>query len=427
MENRVKYMTYHMADGMQSAINIDPTLFNKLDVKRGLRNDDGSGVLVGLTNISTVDGYKIEGGRVIPIEGRLEFRGYQIEDLIGLGYESIIYLLLAGNLPNPEELKDFKSLLQSKMILDQKSILNIIELEGDNIMNTLARSILELYVFDNEADKTDKDTLIRQSVDLIAKIPLIIAYSYNIYRYKLEGRTFHMRVPKQDVSIAENFLWMIKGENYTQEEVEVLDKVLSLHCEHGGGNNSTFTVRVTSSTGTDTYSAIAAGVGSLKGPKHGGANLSVKSMIDDIKHNINNLTNETELCNYLTSKVNNGELLYGFGHAVYTLSDPRAEILKKYAQKLATIKGKEEDYKFMCLLEKCAKNIIYERKNKYTCANVDFWSGFVYEMIGVPPVLYTPLFAMARVAGWCAHRNEELSYPGARIIRPAYKYTKENQ
>lgn len=420
-------MIYKIADNMQSSININPELFKTLGVKRGLRNEDGTGVLAGLTNISTVIGYEKDGDKVIPIDGRLEFRGYQIEDLIELGFESIAYLLLSGKLPTDEELRDFKSLIQSKMILDQKSILNIIELEGNNIMNALARCILELYVFDNEADKTDKDNLIRQSIELLAKIPLIIAYSYNIYRYKLEGRTFHMRSPKQGVSLAENFLWLIKGKNYTRDEVDILDTLLSLHCEHGGGNNSTFTVRVTSSSGTDTYSSIAAGVGSLKGPKHGGANIQVKNMIDDIKQNINNLTDEEELTNYLKTKVEEGELLYGIGHAVYTKSDPRAEILKKGAQKLAIIKGKVEDYKFMCLLEKCAKNIVYEQKGKYVCANVDFWSGFVYEMIGIPAVLYTPLFAMARVVGWCAHRNEELLFEGARIIRPAYKYTKENQ
>lgn len=231
-----------------------------------------------------------------------------------------------------------------------------------------------------------------------------------------------MRSPKPGVSLAENFLWLIKGKDYTKEEVDILDTILSLHCEHGGGNNSTFTVRVTSSSGTDTYSSIAAGVGSLKGPKHGGANLQTKNMIDDIRQNVSNLTDEVELRSYLESKLDNGELLYGIGHAVYTKSDPRAKILKNCAQKLAIIKGKVEDYNFMCLLEKCAKNIVYERKGKCVCANVDFWSGFVYEMIGIPQILYTPLFAMARVVGWCAHRNEELLFEGARIIRPAYKY-----
>ena len=422
MNNRVDYMIYKIADSMQSSININPELFKTMGVKRGLRNEDGTGVLAGLTNISTVIGYEKEGDKVIPIDGRLEFRGHQIEELIPLGFESIAYLLLSGQIPNQEELRDFKALIQSKMHLDQKSILNIIELEGNDIMNALARVILELYVFDNEADKTDKDNLIRQSIELLAKIPLIIAYSYNIYRYKLEGRTFHMRDPKPGVSLAENFLWLIKGKDYTKEEINILDTILSLHMEHGGGNNSTFTVRVTSSSGTDTYSSIAAGVGSLKGPKHGGANIQVKNMIDDIRKNVSNLTDASEINKYLEDRLENGELIYGIGHAVYTKSDPRAEILKKCAQKLATIKGKVEDYNFMCLLEQCAKNIVYERKGKSVCANVDFWSGFVYEMIGIPQILYTPLFAMARVVGWCAHRNEELLFEGARIIRPAYKY-----
>lgn len=409
------------------SINIDPELFKKLGVKRGLRNEDGTGVLAGLTNISTVIGYEREGDKIIPIDGRLEIRGCQLEDIIEKGFEYVIYLLLSGTAPSEQELTQFKQDIRDEMILNPKTILNIIELEGDNIMNVLARSVLELYVFDDNADSLDKENLIRQSVSLISKIPLIIAYAYNIYRYKKESRTYHMRIPKKGVSLAENFLWMIKGHGYTKDEVDIFDKILSLHCEHGGGNNSTFSVRVTSSTGTDIYSSIAAGIGSLKGPKHGGANIMAKKMIDDIKKNV--VWDDEESITSYIDKILNKEvgdrsgLLYGIGHAVYTLSDPRAEILKICAEKLAITKAKEKEYQFMCLLEKCAKKRVFEKKGKTVCTNVDFWSGFVYDMLGIPEVLYTPLFAMARVVGWCAHRNEELLFDGARIIRPAYKYT----
>lgn len=413
------------------SIDIDPELFKKLGVKRGLRNEDGTGVLCGLTNISNVVGYERINDTVVPSHGHLEVRGHQIEDIIDKGFEYVIYLILSGTEPNDEELNDFKSELYKHMDLDQKSILNIIELEGDDIMNTLSRTILELYVFDSRADDLSKENLIRQSIDLIAKFPLIVAYSYNMCRYKTLNKTLSLRHPKPSISLAENFLWMIKGNKYTQEEVHALDMILSLHCEHGGGNNSTFTVRVTSSTGTDTYSSIAAGVGSLKGPKHGGANIRAYSMIDDIKRSVD--WNDDNSINDYLDKILNGEkgdgsgLLYGIGHAVYTLSDPRAEILKKCAQKLAITKDKYREYEFMCLLEKLAKNKVFERKGKLVCVNVDFWSGFVYDMIGIPPILFTPLFAMSRVVGWCAHRNEEILFDGARIIRPAYKYTKENQ
>ena len=278
------------------SIDINPELFKELGVKRGLRNDDGTGVLAGLTNISTVIGYEKDNtGKVIPIDGKLEIRGYQIHDIIEKGFEYVTYLILSGSVPSIDELKEFKEEIWGEMKLDQKTILNIIELEGDNIMNVLARSVLELYIFDPHADSICKENLIRQSISLISKIPLIIAYAYNIYRYKKFGRTYHMRIPKKGVSIAENFLWMIKGNNYTQDEVEIFDKILSLHCEHGGGNNSTFSVRVTSSTGTDIYSSIAAGIGSLKGPKHGGANIMVKHMIDDIKNHVDVVLTEEDI------------------------------------------------------------------------------------------------------------------------------------
>ena len=429
IDERTSYVTYKISDEMQSNNSINMTLFKDYDVKRGLRNEDGTGVLAGLTNICDVVGYAKEDDKIIPVDGDLIIRGHSISTQIAHGFENMIYLLLSGNSPSSDDLSNFKKLLHSKMVLDPKTILNIIELEGNDIMNTLARSVLELYVFDENADATDRDNLIRQSVGLIAKIPMIIAYSYNIYRYKNEGRTYHMRIPMAGVSIAENFLWMIKGHEYTKEEVDILDAMLCLHCEHGGGNNSTFTVRVTSSSGTDTYSSIAAGIGSLKGPKHGGANIQVKKMIDDIKANINDWNNCDEIRRYVDKILarqafDKSGLVYGIGHAVYTLSDPRAVILKKKARSLAETKGRLNEYEFMERLECIATEAVNEKTGKIVCANVDFWSGFVYDMIDIPSILFTPLFAMARVVGWCAHRNEELCFDGARIIRPAYKYVK---
>ena len=429
IDERTSYVTYKISDEVQSNNSINMTLFKDYGIKRGLRNEDGTGVLAGLTNICDVVGYVKENDKIIPVNGDLIIRGHSISTQIARGFENMIYLLLSGNIPSHDDLSNFKKLLRSKMVLDPKTILNIIELEGNDIMNTLARSILELYVFDENADATDRDNLIRQSVDLIAKIPMIIAYSYNIYRYKNEGRTYHMRIPMDGVSIAENFLLMIKGREYTKEEVDILDTMLCLHCEHGGGNNSTFTVRVTSSSGTDTYSSIAAGIGSLKGPKHGGANIQVKKMIDDIKAHINDWNNCDEIRQYIDKILarqafDKSGLVYGVGHAVYTLSDPRAVILKEKARSLAEIKGCLNEYEFMERLERIATEAVNEKTGKIVCANVDFWSGFVYGLIDIPAILFTPLFAMARVVGWCAHRNEELCSEGARIIRPAYKYIK---
>lgn len=434
-----EYIIYKLSDEMKSCIKIDAELFRQLDVKRGLRNEDGTGVLVGLTNVGNVVGYERKpDGTLTPIEGKLFYRGYEISDLVNpilaehrFGFEEIAFLLLSGRLPDREELQSFCEQITDNMPLDPKTILNIIELEGMNVMNILARSVLELYTFDSTPDDTSRDNLMRQSVELISKFPTIIAYAYNTLRHKTLGRSLHIRHSQEQLSIAENFLYMLKG-SYTELEARTLDLLLILHAEHGGGNNSTFTVRVTSSTGTDTYSSIAAGIGSLKGPLHGGANIKVDNMVHHLKETITNWEDEEEIRTYLRRMVT-GEvydkagLIYGIGHAVYTLSDPRAVLLKKLARDLAREKGRDREFAFMERLEKCAIETVYEIKGrkKTLCANVDFYSGFVYELIGLPPAIYTPLFAMARIVGWCAHRNEELNFEGKRIIRPAYRSVSE--
>ncbi len=420
---------------MKSCIKIDADLFKKLDVKRGLRNENGTGVLVGLTNIGNVVGYERTEEGLQPVEGKLYYRGYEISDLSHaimaekrFGFEEVAYLLLSGKLPDREELQAFRELIFDNMPLEPKTMLNIIELEGCNVMNILARSVLELYTYDEAPDDISRDNLMRQSVELVSKFPTIIAYAYNVLRHKSLARSLHIRHPQEQLSIAENFLYMLKGPRYTVLDARTLDLLLMLHAEHGGGNNSTFTVRVTSSSGTDTYSSIAAGIGSLKGPKHGGANIKVTDMIEHIKNALNDWTDEEEIRAYLRrivkGKAYDGSgLVYGIGHAVYTLSDPRSVLLKEMAKSLAEEKGRSDEFAFLERLERLAIETVYEEKGrgKTLCANVDFYSGFVYNLIGLPEDIYTPLFAMSRIVGWCAHRNEELNFEGKRIIRPAYR------
>ena len=431
-----EYLIYKLSEDLKEATRIENELFRKFDVKRGLRNEDGTGVLVGLTKIGNVVGYeRIPGGGLKPIPGKLFYRGYDVDDLAHaiikekrFGFEEIAYLLLSGRLPDKEELSSFRELINDNMPLEQKTKMNIIELEGNNIMNILARSVLEMYRFDPAADDTSRDNLMRQSIDLISKFPTIIAYAYNIMRHS-HGKTLHIRHPKEEYSIAENFLYMLKGE-FSELEAKTLDRALVLHAEHGGGNNSTFTVRVTSSSGTDTYSSIAAAIGSLKGPLHGGANLAVMKMFDHLKENIRHWDKVTEIDQYLNKMLrkeayDHTGLIYGIGHAVYTISDPRALLLKEMARDLAKEKEREEEYAFLELLEERAienfMNFKGTKVNKRVCANVDFYSGFVYDMIGLPQEVFTPLFAMSRITGWTAHRIEELNFDSKRIIRPAYK------
>ena len=431
-----EYLIYKLSDQVKNSCKIDNELFQKYNVKRGLRNEDGSGVLVGLTNIGNVEGYERDkDGNLKPMEGKLFYRGYELDDLVSpllkekrFGFEEVAYLLLSGELPDKEELAAFRELINENMPLDHRTIVHIIDLEGSNIMNILARCVLEMYSFDQNPDDISRDNLMRQSIELISKFPTIIAYAYNIYRHSEQGRSLHIRHPLEHASIAENFLYMLKHDDYTELDARMLDLLLIIQAEHGGGNNSTFTVRVTSSTRTDTYSSIAAGIGSLKGPLHGGANIKVINMFHHLKEQISDWKNIDEIDVYLRRMLNKeaydrSGLIYGIGHAVYTLSDPRAVELKKLAGELAKEKGREEEYEFLKLIEQEGiKCLMEHRKNgKPACANLDFYSGFIYEMIGLPQEIYTPIFAMARIVGWTAHRIEELNFEGRRIIRPAYK------
>lgn len=430
-----EFMIYSLSEKMKEVAKIDTELFKEYQVKRGLRNEDGSGVLVGLTRIGNVVGYeKLESGELKAVPGRLFYRGYNVDDIAHaviaekrFGFEEVAYLLLSGELPDKTQLDDFKALLSANRVLEHTTSMNIIELKGRNIMNILARSVLEMYTYDENPDATTRENLMRQSIHLIATFPTIIAYAYNVLRHETYGRSLHIRHPKEELSVAENFLFLLKGE-YTQLDARTLDLLLLLHAEHGGGNNSTFSVRVTSSSGTDTYSSIAAGIGSLKGPLHGGANIQVVDMFHHLKDNISNWEDEKEIDAYFERMLNKEVydktgLIYGIGHAVYTMSDPRALLLKELARDLAKEKGLDKEFAFLELLEE--RGIaMFERvkaNGKTVSSNVDFYSGFVYEMIGLAKEIYTPLFAMARIVGWCAHRNEELSFTGKRIIRPAYK------
>jgi len=430
-----EYLVYKLADKVKVTSRIDSALFQRYGVKRGLRNEDGSGVLVGLTNIGNVVGYERQAdGSPKPIEGRLYYRGYELKDLTRpiledgkrFGYEEAAYLLLSGDLPDQEELESFAELLNSRMALDHRSLVHIIDLEGSNIMNILSRCVLEMYTFDPTPDDGSRDNQMRQAVDLIAKFPTVIAYAYNCYRHSVQGRGLHIRHPKEGLSLAENFLWMLRGD-YTPMEARMLDLLMITQAEHGGGNNSTFTVRVTSSTQTDIYSSIAAGIGSLKGRLHGGANMMVADMFCHLRSVIKNWEDDEEIDQYLMRMLR-GEaydgsgLIYGLGHAVYTLSDPRAMTLKRMAEELAREKGYVREFEFLKRVEARGIDCIgrVHPSGRPICANLDFYSGFIYEMIGIPMELYTPIFAMSRIVGWCAHRLEELNFEDRRIIRPAY-------
>lgn len=435
-EEYKQYLVYKISDEIKRACRIDNDLFPKYGVKRGLRNEDGTGVLVGLTNIGDVVGYeRLEDGSVKPIPGKLFYRGYELNDLVSpllkekrFGFEEIAYLILCGKLPDKEELEGFHDLLNDNMPLDHKMTVNIIDLEGRNIMNILARTVLEMYTFDSNPDEISRDNLVRQAINLIARFPTIIAYAYNSFRHSQHGLSLHIRHPKEKLSFAENFLFMLKKQ-YTPLDARMLDLLLILQAEHGGGNNSTFTVRVTSSTYTDTYSSIAAGIGSLKGPLHGGANIKVIDMFHHLQNTIKDWSDTDEIDSYLMKMLRKEAydktgLIYGIGHAVYTISDPRAVQLKKLAGELAVEKHREKEYNFLRLLEERAIKCLGEFKKNRTkpiCSNVDFYSGFVYEMLGLPVEIFTPIFAMARIVGWMAHRIEELNFEGRRIIRPAYR------
>ena len=428
-----------LSANVKEASRFDPGIFEKYNVKRGLRNVDHTGVLVGLTNIGDVVGYKKRGNKLVPVDGKLIYRGFDVEDLIKgaisqkrHGFEEVVYLLISGKLPNDDELYDFNNYMGKLRELPDNFTNNmILNLKGFDITNILARSVLGLYALDDKAEDISLQNLVEQSLNLIAKFPTIIAYSYHTMRHAFEHKTLSLRHPVPELSTAENFLLMIKGlGKYTKLEADILDLSLILHAEHGGGNNSTFTIRVTSSTGTDTYSAVASAIASLKGPLHGGANHEVLGMMENIKENVKNWDSEKEVTDYLYKILNKKAYdqsgkIYGIGHAVYTISDPRAKLLKEQAMELAIAKDRLEEFKLYSMIEYLAPKIFSEYKGsnaaKRVCANVDFYSGFVYSCIGIKEALYTPLFAMSRIAGWCAHRLEELTFDSRRIIRPAYK------
>ncbi len=430
-----EYLVYKLSDEVKDACKIPHEAFSKYGVKRGLRNEDGSGVLVGLTNIGNVIGYDRDAdGSLKACNGRLYYRGYELDDIVSpllkekrFGFEETAYLLLSGKLPDKEELAAFTELLNDNMPLDHRTIVHIIDIEGSNIMNILSRCVLEMYTLDPNPDDISRDNLMRQAVELIAKFPTIVAYAYNIYRHSVQGSSLHISHPKENLGIAENFLYMLKRD-YTDLDARMLDLLLITQAEHGGGNNSTFTVRVTSSTRTDTYSSIAAGIGSLKGPLHGGANIKCINMFHHLKENIYDWNDIDEIDTYLNRMLrkeayDKSGLIYGIGHAVYTMSDPRAVELKRLANELAKEKGRMKEYEFLKLIEQEGVKCVtaYRKSKKPICANLDFYSGFIYEMLGLPQEIYTPIFAMARIVGWMAHRIEELNFEGRRIIRPAYK------
>ena len=416
---------------------IEPQLYIEHKVNRGLRDLNGKGVLTGLTEISEIVSKKNVDGEEVPCPGHLYYRGYDVEKLVEgfirdnrFGFEEIAYLLLFSELPSESELAEFKGVLSSYRTLPGSFLRDIImKAPSADMMNSLARSVLTLYSYDEKADSTDIPNVLRQCLQLIARFPSLSVYGYHSYNYYITGSdSFFIHEPRPELSTAENILYMLRLDGkYTPLEARVLDAALVLHAEHGGGNNSTFTTHVVSSSGTDTYSAIAAALGSLKGPKHGGANIKVCAMFNDIKQNVKDWADEEEVADYL-KKILHKEtfdragLIYGIGHAVYSVSDPRAMVLKSFVKSLSEEKRLEKEYRLYSLVEKLAPQIIAGERKMYkgVSVNVDFYSGFVYDMLGLPHELYTPLFAIARIAGWSAHRIEELLNAG-KIIRPAYK------
>lgn len=414
---------------------IDKSYYNT-NIKRGLRNDDGTGVMVGVTRIGSVQGYVMLDGERMPIPGKLYYRGIDVEEIVNahrsensFGYEEVAYLLLMGRLPDVEEFELFDTILSGARILPDGFFEDmILKAPSPNIMNKLSRSVLALYSYDRDPDNTSMENLLRQSIELIGRFPPIVADAYAVKRHYYEGKSLYIHNPKEHLSVSENFLRMVrKDKSYSDEEAKLLDLMLILHAEHGGGNNSAFTCRTLSSSGTDTYSAIAGAVGSLKGPLHGGANKKVMEMFNDIKENVADTSDDDAVAAYL-AKILDGEAndrsgkIYGLGHAVYTISDPRAVIVKKYASDMAQKKGMNDDYKLIETVERLGIPMIMERKGLKIpmCANIDMYSGFVYSMLGIPEELFTPLFAIARIVGWCAHRIEEITTCN-RIIRPAYR------
>ncbi|MBE6839342.1 MAG: citrate synthase [Ruminococcus sp.] len=414
---------------------IEPELYNQYRVKRGLRNDDGSGVMAGITNICNVHGYVMDEGEKRSIEGELIYRGYSVDSIVDsvvsdkrYGFEEIVYLLLLGELPNAEDFAKFKALLAKKRELPSDFAEDMIfKAPSPNIMNKMSRSVLALYSYDEMAEDGSIESEIDKAISLIARLPVIMVNAYMVKRRHYDHDSLIVHPLREEENTAQTILSMLRADRqYTEEEAKLLDLMLMLHAEHGGGNNSTFTCRVLTSAGTDAYSAYAGAIGSLKGHRHGGANIKVMQMIENIEKNVKNWENEGEVADYLRGILDKREndmsgLIYGMGHAVYTISDPRAKILKKNAMRLAEGKEIEAEFRLLDTVERLTPILMAERGNKKTvCANVDLYSGLVYRMLGIPTELYTPLFAVSRMAGWSAHRLEEM-LTGKRIIRPAYK------
>lgn len=425
-----------LANLCNEKFKIDPSLYSKYEVKRGLRDVSGKGVLTGLTEISEIRSYTIVDSDMIPCEGKLYYQGVDVEDIVNgfiqedrFGFEETVYLLLFGKLPTRDELNQLTIMLAKYRGLPTSFVRDIIlKAPSPDMMNTLARSVLTLYSYDDRADDTSTENVLRQSLQLIALFPLLSVYGYQAYAHYHNGDSLFIHPPKPELSTAENILHILRPDSqYTKLEAKILDIALVLHAEHGGGNNSTFTTHVVSSSGTDTYSAVAASLGSLKGPKHGGANIKVVKMFEDMKKVVSNWEDEDEVRQYLVDLLHkrafdNAGLIYGIGHAVYSISDPRAKVFQGFVESLSKEKGLHKEFALYTMVERLAPQVIAEERKIYkgVSANVDFYSGFVYSMLGLPLELYTPIFAIARIAGWSAHRLEEI-INGGKIIRPAYK------
>ena len=434
----------YLADYAQlckAADQLDPALFEKYEVQRGLRDKNGNGVVTGLTNISRIDAFRMVNGVKTPCEGKLWYRGYDCIELVNgfrrkrFGFEEVAYLLLFGDLPNEEQLKNFRDILTANRTLPTNFTRDVImKAPSSDIMNSLTRSVLTLASYDKNCNDTSIENVLRQCLGLISLFPILTVYGYHAYNHYQNDESMYIHRPSKKLSTAENLLMMLRPDKkYTELEARVLDIALVLHMEHGGGNNSTFTTRVVTSSGSDTYSVIAAALSSLKGPKHGGANIKVVEMMRDIETNVSDWSDEEAVRAYL-KKILNKEafdgkgLIYGMGHAVYSLSDPRAQVFKGFVEQLATAKGRQKDFALYSMIERIAPQIIAEKARIYkgVSANVDFYSGFVYSMLEIPLEMYTPIFAIARIAGWSAHRIEELINMD-KIIRPAYKSVMEER
>ena len=425
----------------RNADQLDPALFDKYEVQRGLRDKNGNGVVTGLTNISRIEAFQIIDGVKTPCEGKLWYRGYDCIELVNgfrrkrFGFEEVAYLLLFGDLPNEQQLTDFRNILSANRTLPTNFTRDVImKAPSSDIMNSLTRSVLTLASYDKACNDTSIENVLRQCLGLISLFPILTVYGYHAYNHYQNDESMYIHRPSKKLSTAENLLMMLRPDKkYTELEARVLDIALVLHMEHGGGNNSTFTTRVVTSSGSDTYSVIAAALSSLKGPKHGGANIKVVEMMRDIESNVSDWTDEEAIRAYL-KKILNREafdgkgLIYGMGHAVYSLSDPRAQVFKGFVEQLAAAKGREKDFALYSMIERIAPQVISEKARIYkgVSANVDFYSGFVYSMLEIPLEMYTPIFAIARIAGWSAHRLEELINMD-KIIRPAYKSVMEER